>query len=61
MKEAKGLVSDDLTIITKIESLLFLCIGHMDSHFDRVVQVHKEKEVWKQHIAHVGLPHNPVI
>lgn len=61
VKEAKGLVSDDLTTIAKIESLLFLCIGHLDSHSNKVAQVHKEKEVWKQHIAQVGLPHKPVI
>lgn len=61
MKEAKGLVSDDLTVIAKIESLLFLCIGHLDSHSDRVAQVHKEKEVWKQRMTHMGLPHKPVI
>lgn len=46
VKEPKDLVLNDLSTIAKIESLLFLCIGHLDSHFDKVVQVRREKEVW---------------
>lgn len=61
VKEAKGLNLDDLSVIAKIESLLFLCIRHLDSHSDKVAQVHWEKEVWKQRMAHVGLPHNTII
>lgn len=36
VKEAKGLVSNDLSVIAKIESLMFLCIRHLDSQSDKV-------------------------
>lgn len=45
VKEVKDLVPDDLSTIAKIESLLFLCIGHLDSHFDKFTQVRREKDV----------------
>lgn len=45
VKEPKGLIPYDLSVIAKIESLLFLCIGHLDRHSDKVAQVHREKEV----------------
>lgn len=44
VKEAKCLIPNDLTTIAKIESLLFLCIWHLDNHADKVVYVHREKE-----------------
>lgn len=48
VKEAKGLVLDDLSVIGKIESLMFLCIRHLDSHSEKFAQVDREKEVWKK-------------
>lgn len=61
MKEAKALVSNDLSTTAKIESLLFLCIEHLGNHANRVEQVRKEKEVWKQRIVRIGLPHSALI
>lgn len=36
VKEAKDLVLDNFSTIVKIESLLLLCIEHLDSHSDKV-------------------------
>lgn len=45
----------------KIESLLFLCIQNLGEHSDKVAQIRRKKELWKQRMTHVGLPHIKII
>lgn len=61
VKEEKDLVPDDLSTIAKIKSLLFLCIGLLNIHSDKVAQVRREKEVWKKRMIHMGLLHGALI
>lgn len=41
--------------------MLTICFDHLEAHKMKVLQVSKDKEVWKQHIMHIGLPHYQVV
>lgn len=61
VKDAKTLITGDLSRTTKIESLLNLYINDLKNHADKVVQVKWDKEVWNQRITHIELPNFAVI
>lgn len=47
--------------IAKVESMLIVCLDHLDSHKDKVQLVKRKKELWKQRVIHISLPHVAVI
>lgn len=61
IKVEKSLAMEDFTKIAKVESMLTVCLDHLDSHRDEVQLVKRKKELWKQRVIHISLPHVVVI
>ena len=61
IKESKSVTISDFTKVAHIESMLGVCTNHLEEHKEKVKQVSLGKEVWRQHILHIGLPHYQVI
>lgn len=61
IQEEKSLTIEYFSKIARIESMLVFCFDHLEMHKGKVVHVSKKKEVWKQQILHIGLPHYQLI
>lgn len=61
VKETRSLTMDDFSKVARIESMLAVFFDHLEAHKIKVMQVNMDKEVCKQHILYIGLPHYQVI
>lgn len=61
VKESKSLNKDDFSRIARIESMLVVCFDHLEMHKTKVMEVSMDKEVWKECILHIGLPHYQIV
>ena len=44
-----------------IEAMLIINSKHLEMHEEKVSELKKIKEIWKQRFAYIGLPHQSVI
>lgn len=61
IKVEKSLAVDDFTRVSKVESMLIVCLDHLYSHRDKVKMVKRKKELWKHRVINISLPHVTVI
>lgn len=61
IKVEKSLAVEDFMRISKVELMLMVFLDHLDSNRDKVQMVKRKKELWKQRVIHIGLPHVTVI
>lgn len=61
VKESKSLTKDEFFRVAIIESMLVVYFDHLETRKTKVMQVSMDKEVWKQCILHIGLPHYQVV
>ena len=60
-QDKKMPVRQDFSNVAHTEAMLIINLKHLEMHEEKVVELKKIKEVWKQRFAYIGLPHQSVI
>lgn len=60
-QEKKTLAKKDFSNVAHTEALLIINLKHLEMHEEKVVELKKVKEIWKQRLTYIGLPHQSVI
>ena len=60
-QDKKTPVRQDFSNVAHTEAMLIINSKHLEMHEEKVVELKKIKEIWKQRFAYIGLPHQSVI
>ena len=51
----------DFSNVVHTEAMLIINLKHLEMHEEKFFELKKVKEIWKQRLAYIGLPHQSVI
>ena len=60
-QDKKTPAKQDLSNVAHNEAILIINLKHLEMHEEKVVELKKMKEIWKQRFAYISFPHQSVI
>ena len=60
-QDKKTSAKQNFSNVAHTEAMLIINLKHLEMHEEKVAELKKIKEVWKQRFAYIGLPHQSVI
>ena len=51
----------DFSNVAHIEAMLIINLKHLEMHEEKAAELKRMKEIWKQRLVYIGLPHQSII